>query len=1181
MSSAVLPKFFPRLGKACLWILLIIFLLVLLALGLLWFLAGTDRGFDWALSQATKRVDGLEITQPQGNLNSGIAASDVSYKNEAFDIQLTGVDTDWRTSCLIKRTFCFDRMEIDSVRVTGLAAPSATPAKARTDKLELPDITIPLDVNIEDVWIKEFVFQPYGDGPEQVLTELRLKAENIGNTVNIEHLSAAYKNFTVSADGDITLKDDYPLNLNIDATATDLVEEHDFQVQLTASNSLDNVEFNANIAGAASAQISGRVNALEPTLPLSVQLTSKQIGWPLDTYAQAKATNLDVAVDGDLNDFNLTFQTDVSGEQIPASSIFARGVANPSRVLLPELTVQTLGGFATGNLAASLGEQTSWVSEMIIKDINPETLLPDIQGKLNGIIRANGGVHDGKWMLNLSQGELDGEVRGIPFDLNAQLSKSYEELWDIKTLVLNNGDNRIDAKGQYGRTLDFNANINLTQLHNFVPGLAGGFSGVVDLSGTAQSPNVAIDAEATVLKYEELLITGLKLDANVEGGAKSPSTLNLTVDGLQQGTQLVQNTSLALNGTLVEHVIKFFADGPEATAIDLTAGGALSDSFDWLGEMQAVELELPAHKVSLAKPFELGWNNDIKKARIDAHCWKTEETRLCLKNEVLAEPTGTATIALTRYPLARLDPFLPASSELQGKLQAEAFVNWGEEFPGGYKADFSAKINQGGIKVIDDAFDELTFNYDTFGLEGSATGEKLAAAIELKSNSLGNALANVTVDPTQESKPIDGDLELNGFDISFLKAFLPEFEKIGGTVSTKGKISGSLSDPRFNGKVELNRPIAQAETLPLQLDGGQVVFDVDGKRAKISGNLISGNGIVKLSGDADWTQLNAWKANVLLDIGNVNLQYDPLVESTVNTSMRVALTPGNIKITGDVDVPMARIEVAESEQGATSLSSDVVIIEDEEEQAALEEQAASSSDTQVEIDLNVDLGDDVTIEAFGLKATLDGDMSVSVKPPRPLQLGGEVRIVEGIYKQYGQDLTVTDGQVLFVGPVDNTRLSMDAVRDISGEERMAGLRVSGALKDPEVTLFTEPADKSQDSILSYVLLGRDINETSDAEQNLLASAALALTLKGGRGRATKLAESLGVEDFSLDARGQGDETEVVVSGRLNDRLLIRYGRSVFTAGNTLYLRYDLSKQLYLEAAQGIARAVDVFYSFSF
>jgi len=47
---------------------------------------------------------------------------------------------------------------------------------------------------------------------------------------------------------------------------------------------------------------------------------------------------------------------------------------------------------------------------------------------------------------------------------------------------------------------------------------------------------------------------------------------------------------------------------------------------------------------------------------------------------------------------------------------------------------------------------------------------------------------------------------------------------------------------------------------------------------------------------------------------------------------------------------------------------------------------------------------------------------------------------------------------------------------------------------------------------------------------------------------------------------------------------LRYGQSVFNDSYTLYLRYDLAKQLYLEAAggaAGITQAIDIVYSFSF
>ena len=142
--------------------------------------------------------------------------------------------------------------------------------------------------------------------------------------------------------------------------------------------------------------------------------------------------------------------------------------------------------------------------------------------------------------------------------------------------------------------------------------------------------------------------------------------------------------------------------------------------------------------------------------------------------------------------------------------------------------------------------------------------------------------------------------------------------------------------------------------------------------------------------------------------------------------------------------------------------------------------------------------------------------------------------------------------------------------------------MEGPIANPEVTLFTDPADKTQESILSYIVLGRDLGSGQSTEEStLLAQAALALTIRQGRGFATGFAESLGISDFQIDAAGSGDDTQVIVSGRLSRRLLLRYGRSVFKPDQTLFLRYDISKRLYLEAAQGLERAVDVFYSFSF
>ena len=173
---------------------------------------------------------------------------------------------------------------------------------------------------------------------------------------------------------------------------------------------------------------------------------------------------------------------------------------------------------------------------------------------------------------------------------------------------------------------------------------------------------------------------------------------------------------------------------------------------------------------------------------------------------------------------------------------------------------------------------------------------------------------------------------------------------------------------------------------------------------------------------------------------------------------------------------------------------------------------------------------------------------------------------------------IRDGRITFIGPLEQTAVTVEAVREV--DNVLAGLRVDGSLKNPTTTLFSEPALPTEE-ILSYVVLGRSLEFGSTDDSQILTNAALFLGISNGRSFSQNIAESLGIEDFYLTATGTGDETQVLLSGRLNNRLLVRYGVGVFNAVSTLFLRYDLAEQLYIETTQGLEKAIDIFYSFEF
>lgn len=63
--------------------------------------------------------------------------------------------------------------------------------------------------------------------------------------------------------------------------------------------------------------------------------------------------------------------------------------------------------------------------------------------------------------------------------------------------------------------------------------------------------------------------------------------------------------------------------------------------------------------------------------------------------------------------------------------------------------------------------------------------------------------------------------------------------------------------------------------------------------------------------------------------------------------------------------------------------------------------------------------------------------------------------------------------------------------------------------------------------------------------------------------------------------GQRTSTSVVASGNITDKLSLRYGVGVFEPANTIALRYQLTKRLYLEAASGLASSLDLFFKRDF
>ncbi|MFK7891666.1 MAG: translocation/assembly module TamB domain-containing protein [Granulosicoccus sp.] len=1166
------------------WLALGTGVLLLLLCVPIFLLTVTDAGFSRLSGFIDKRVDELAFEGVSGNLGTGLSVQTLEYNNNGLRVQANGLSSEWQPRCFLQRRVCLDSLNVEQL-VLNLPPAANTPSgKQRPKAVELRDISLPFDIQASDIHIEELQLNLADGDTQHVINNIHLSADATGSLLTIDDASLKYRGFTSSLTGSIELTDDYPLSLlsiidtpdvRQDTTAA-ARDRQPLQILTSFSDSLEKLTINSTLSGIINATVTGFVEPLERKLPATATLASDLLSWPFGNSPQYSAADTRIQINGDLDDFQLQVSTQISGETIPAAALNVSGYINPTRITLPQIQVSTLDGTAQGSLLASLGNPVVWSTSLNIENMNPSGLHADLDGALNGAFEISGRLENRQWSLNVQRATIDGQLQGYPFMLDSQLMKGMNDIWFIRHLRLNNGENQVSAKGVISDTWNVNADIDLPQLQNLIPQLNGSFKSTIDIGGELNTPDIRLSASSETMSYAGNKGTGLYLEADIDQLFEENSRVKLVAESVQIAGNTVENATAELTGTRSGHEFIVQADGPRQSAVELLLNGTLQDEQNWTGLLRTAMLKLHGHDLRLSDPTELGWSHEQRQFHINAHCWASDDATLCLKDRVVAATDGVAQLTLDDYELSRLNSLLTTKARVAGDLSATVDMTWGESTPGGVQAVVDTTVRQGSAQIDDARGVPLVLLFEQLSALTTLNPEQIESDLSLTSESLGQADVSVALNPSDSTAPMTGTIALDGLNLDTLQPLLPEVDELSGGISAEGAISGKPTAPRFNGSVAVKNTVLRSELIPLPITGGELAASFTGQTLSLEGELLSDNGAIELSGSAS-IKPEQWFAKLRLLGSNLKVRRDPVQDSTINHDILISANSSTVNVRGNIGVPMAVVDVAELPEGAATVSDDVIVVEDE--QNTLEREAMRNA-TNLNVQVNVGLGDDVRLSAYGLTARLEGDVDVRLRAPNPVQLGGEITLVDGIYRQYGQDLEAS-GQVLFVGPVDNTRLAIDAVREIDQENREAGVRIQGTAKNPEITLFTEPADKSEDAILSYIVLGRDINEASDQDANLLAAAALALTVRGGRSVAGGVAEALGLEELDLETQGSGDDTELVVSGRVNDRLLLKYGQDVFGSESTLYFRYDLTQKLYLEAARGAERAVDLFYSFSF
>ena len=248
-------------------------------------------------------------------------------------------------------------------------------------------------------------------------------------------------------------------------------------------------------------------------------------------------------------------------------------------------------------------------------------------------------------------------------------------------------------------------------------------------------------------------------------------------------------------------------------------------------------------------------------------------------------------------------------------------------------------------------------------------------------------------------------------------------------------------------------------------------------------------------------------------------------------------------------------------------SGDAVIVRDQDGKVP----EAKGGGMAIFADVRVVLGQEVFLETPAFKGKLQGDLRVVETPQLAPRGSGNIEVVAGKYKIYGEEIEIQRGQLLFSSsPLDNPALDLRVVRQerdiISGNEIMAGAQIRGTVKRPKLSFFSTPTMSDPDT-LAYLVLGRAPGG-GGAESAMLFKAASALGAGQTGGVTNSLSDAFGLDSAELGS-SSGGGTSFMVGKNLTPRLYVGYGIGLLNAVNTFFLKYRFTKHLMLESASNI------------
>ncbi|WP_411852651.1 translocation/assembly module TamB domain-containing protein [Stenotrophomonas sp. LGBM10] len=819
---------------------------------------------------------------------------------------------------------------------------------------------------------------------------------------------------------------------------------------------------------------------------------------------------------------------------------------NDQAALIKQLQASTPGGSLDVTGRVAWAPQLDWDAAVKLADFDPGYFVPGWDGRLSGALASKGrqlpppanspAGTAGSYEATVDVPGIKGTLRKRALDAKGQFALRGTQGEGNVALAL--GNSRLTAKGSVGDRLDIDAQLEPVQLDDLLPGSSGSLRGHVLVKGPRTAPDISADLVGSGLRWDDWSAEAVSIKGRLPWQGDS-GTLAVQGSKVQVG-MLLDTLNVDARGSLSN--LRVDAQTRNELGAVALQGGVRQQGQVWRGDLSSLRIA----------PVK----GDVWNLR-GPSTFSVQGSAFTLSDTCLGAATGGALCASANWPreglqvrgdalpLALVQPWLPPQSGrriyLRGELTLDASIR-----PRGNAWEGAVKIAslEGGIRLGDNARGELV-RYDQFSVNVEMTPAQINAKLGVGFQ--GNGFVDAKVQTGWDAgAPLNGELYLNMSRLYWLELFSPDIVRPTGLIEGHVSLRGTRGTPSLGGEATLSNFNGEFPALGLTFAEGKGSFTAqpDGS-AKIAAQANSGKGTLYVDGGLSWFG-DAQPLQLHIHGENVLLANTPELRVVANPNLDFTLAGTAMQLRGSVHVPEADLDLERLDRG-TSVSEDVVVLDpvDPEE----------TPTSPLDMDLTVSLGDKVKMSGFGLKGALGGKMQVWSRPGREMTANGGLE-VSGRYKAYGQDLTITRGNLNWnYNAVSDPRINIRAERRVG--DVTAGIDVTGRAQSPRVDVWSDPA-MSQSEALAYLVLGRSLTGASSDQAQQVNAASAALSAGSGL-LASQLGAKLGLDDAGVSQSRALGGSVIGVGKYISPKLYIGYGVSLVGSGSVLTLKYLLRR----------------------